>query len=77
MARKKFLFANSVDGADALGIYFSLIQTARAHNIEPGSYLSAIFKTISKCKSFDDYEDLLPWNFLKKNLGSDQASLVV
>jgi|TARA_B100002049_G_C16060748_1_gene367934 transposase len=76
MARKNFLFANSVEGADALGIYFSMIQTARAHNVEPGSYLAATFKAIPRCKSFDDYEDLLPWNFAKKNLGSDQAILV-
>ena len=49
-----------------LGIYFYLIQTARSHNIEPGAYLSAIFKAIPRCKSFDDYEGLLPWNFVKK-----------
>ena len=76
MARKNFLFANSVEGAEALGIYFSLIQTARAHNIEPGAYLAAIFKAIPRCKSFDDYEDLLPWNFAKKDQISDQANLV-
>ena len=76
MARKNFLFANSVEGADALGIYFSMIQTARAHNVEPGSYLAATFKAIPRCKSFDDYEDLLPWNFSKKDQISDQANLV-
>ena len=76
MARKNFLFVNSVEGADALDIYFSLIQTARAHNIELGVYLAAIFKAIPRCKSFDDYEDLRPWNFAKKNQISDQANLV-
>ncbi len=74
MARKNFLFANSVEGAEALGIYFSLIQSARAHNIEPGSYLETIFKAIPHCNSFDDYEALLPWN-LAENQESDSSSL--
>ena len=62
MARKNFLFAYSVEGAEALGIYFTLIQSARAHGIEPERYLTTIFKEIPLCKSIEDYEKLLPWN---------------
>ncbi len=62
MARKNFLFAYSVEGAEALGIYFSIIQSSRAHGIEPEKYLTTIFKEIPLCKSIKDYEKLLPWN---------------
>ncbi len=44
MARKNVLFSYSVEGAEALGIYFSVIQSARAHHLEPESYLTAVFK---------------------------------
>ena len=70
MARKNFLFSCSVEGAEALAIYFSLIQTARNHGIEPCAYLTAIFKAIPTCKSFDDFEQLLPWNYQKKQTSS-------
>ena len=56
------LFAYSVEGAEALGIYFTLIQSARAHGIEPERYLTTIFKEIPLYKSIEDYEQLLPWN---------------
>ncbi|MFT5083053.1 MAG: transposase [Lentisphaeria bacterium] len=32
IARKNFMFANSVDGANALCLHFSLIRTAKRHN---------------------------------------------
>ena len=62
IARKNFLFAYSVEGVDALGIYFTMIQSARAHKVEPEKYLTIIFKEIPLCKSYEDYEALLPWN---------------
>jgi transposase len=77
MARKNFLFAYSVEGAEALGIYFSMIQSARAHGIEPEEYLTEIFKEIPLCKSIEDYEKLLPWNIKhrlnKKIQGTENA----
>jgi len=35
MARKNFLFASSQQGADALGVHFSLILTAEHHGLNP------------------------------------------
>jgi len=66
MARKNFLFSYSVEGAEALGIYFSVIQSARVHGLEPESYLTAVFKAIPLCKTYEDYAALLPWNYAKK-----------
>jgi len=65
MARKNVLFSYSVEGAEALGIYFSVIQSARAHDLEPESYLTAVFKAIPLCKTYEDYAALLPWNDAK------------
>ena len=70
MARKNFLFSCSVEGAEALATYFSLIQTARNHGVEPCAYLAHIFKAIPTCKSFDDFEQLLPWVYQKKQTSS-------
>ena len=67
MARKNFLFSYSVEGAHALATYFSLIQTAKAHNIEPCAYLTTVFKEIPTCYSFEDYEIILPWNVAKRS----------
>ena len=62
MARKNFLFASSVDGAKALCVHLSLIQTSLAHNFDPYAYYMEIFKKIPHCKTLEDYEKLLPWN---------------
>ncbi len=48
-----------------MGINFSVIKSARAHNLEPESYLTAGFKTIPLCKTYEDYAALLPWNYAK------------
>jgi len=63
MARKNFLFAATPAGADSLAVHFSLIITAKQHGLDPMAYYTAIFKRIPLCKSFDDFEKLLPWNF--------------
>lgn len=62
IARKNFMFANSINGAHALCMHFSLIRTARLHKLNPYTYLVAVFKKIPHCESLEDYEQLLPWN---------------
>jgi transposase len=63
IARKNFMFAATPAGADSLAVHFSLIVTAKHHGLDPMAYYTAIFKQIPFCKTFDDYEKLLPWNF--------------
>ncbi|MCP4049328.1 MAG: IS66 family transposase, partial [bacterium] len=63
MARKNFLFACTQAGADSLGVHFTLILTAKAHRLNPADYYMYILKQIPFCKSFEDYNRLLPWNF--------------
>jgi transposase len=62
IARKNFLFSNSMDGADALCMHFGLIRTAKLHGLDPYRYYAKLLKSIPYCKSVDDYENLLPWN---------------
>jgi transposase len=62
IARKNFMFATTQAGADALGIHFTLIISAKHHGLDPMAYYTFILKEIPLCKTFDDYEKLLPWN---------------
>ena len=65
IGRKNFMFADSMDGAHALCLHFSLIRTAIAHHLNPYEYYVMILKRIPYCKIVEDYEKLLPWNINK------------
>ena len=62
IARKNFLFASSVDGAEALCMHMSFIRTAKQHGHDPYRYYVKLLKSIPHCKTVEDYEKLLPWN---------------
>ena len=62
IARKNFLFADTVAGADAICVHMTLIQTALLHGFDPFHYYVAIMKAIPYCETVEDYEKLLPWN---------------
>lgn len=65
IARKNFLFASSVEGANALCMHLSFIRTAKLHGHDPYHYYVKLLKNIPHCKTVDDYEKLLPWNMTK------------
>jgi transposase len=62
IARKNFMFADSMDGAHALCLHLSFVRTALKHTLDPFQYYVAIMKKIPSCKTVEDYEALLPWN---------------
>ena len=62
IARKNFLFALTPEGADSLGVHFSLLLTAKIHKLNPYDYYVNMLKKIPYCKNFEDYKKLLPWN---------------
>ena len=66
IARKNFLFADSVDGAKALCMHMGFILTAKLHGHDPYHYYVRLLKSIPYCNSVEDYEALLPWN-MKSN----------
>ena len=62
VGRKNWLFANSQKGADASALLYSLIETAKANELNSFLYLATIFKRLPSCQTLEDYEALLPWN---------------
>lgn len=65
LTEKNWLFAASTEGAKASANLYSLVETAKANNIEPSAYLKAIFTLLPQAKTVEDVEALLPWNINK------------
>ncbi|MCF6319979.1 MAG: transposase [Proteobacteria bacterium] len=63
VGRKNWLFANTPTGAHASANLYSIIETAKAHGINPQQYLTHIFKQLPLVETVEDYEKILPWNF--------------
>lgn len=63
IGRKNWLFSNSQAGAKASANLYSLIETAKANQIEPYAYLKYVFTELPKVQSVEDVEKLLPWGF--------------
>ena len=68
IARKNFLFATTIEGADALSVHFSLIISGKRHGLDPMAYYRYILEQVPLCESLDDYEKLLPWNIDKLSI---------
>jgi len=62
IGRKAWLFADTPKGAHASGVFYSLIETAKANGIEPYTYLYHIFKELPYAETIEKVEALLPWN---------------
>lgn len=62
VGRKNWLFAATVGGANASANLYSLVETAKANDLEPSEYLKTIFTLLPQAKTIDDIEALLPWN---------------
>jgi transposase len=60
--RKNWLFANSVAGAEAAAVIYSLIQTCHYQKIESYNYLRYVLTHIQKCTTIEQLEALLPFN---------------
>jgi transposase len=67
MGRKAWLFADSVDGAHAAAIIYSLIETSKHHDVEPYFWLRYVLNQLPLCTTLDEFEALLPFN-IDKNL---------
>ena len=60
IGRKNWLFSDTVHGAEASANLYSLIQTARANNLEPYGYLRHLFTELPKATTAAEIERLLP-----------------
>ncbi len=61
IGRKNWLFSNSQAGAKASANLYSLVETAKANQLNPYEYLTHIFKQLPNAQNIDDIEVLLPW----------------
>lgn len=61
VARKNFLFADTVAGAHASANLYSLVESAKANGIDPYRYLTWLFQRLPLATTVDDYDALLPW----------------
>ena len=61
IGRKNWLFANSPAGAKASANLYSLIQTAKANNLNPYEYLKQVFTQLPNTHTIEEIEALLPW----------------
>jgi hypothetical protein len=57
----RWLFADTVAGANASANLYSLLQTCQVNRIDGYRYLRALFIALPKAQTADDYAALLPW----------------
>jgi Transposase and inactivated derivatives len=61
--RKVWLFAQSEAGAKATALWYSLVETAKANELEPYWYLRKVFEEMPVyLRDGKPVDDLLPWN---------------
>ena len=65
-SRNSWLFSDTVAGAKASAIVYSLVLTCRACNVEPYAYLHHVLTEMPQRASDADISDLLPFNFAKR-----------
>ena len=62
LGRRNWLFADTVSGARASAHMYSLVQTARANDLEPYAYLRRLFTELPAAQTVEQIEALLPWS---------------
>ena len=62
VGRKAWLFSDTPKGAKASAVHYSLIETAKANNLEPYAYFNEVLKYLPYAETVDYLEKLLPWN---------------
>jgi len=62
--RRNWLFADTVSGAKASAHLYSLVQTARANELEPYAYLRRLFAELPAAQTLEQIEALLPFRSL-------------
>lgn len=64
LGRKNWLFSNTPKGANASAIIYSIIETAKANNLQIEKYLTYIMNYIANVKTKDkkSLETIMPWS---------------
>ncbi|SHI06177.1 transposase domain-containing protein, partial [Sporanaerobacter acetigenes] len=64
IGRKNFLFSKSPKGAQASAVVYSIIETAKANNLNPFYYLTYLFEKLPNIDldNLEELDNLLPWS---------------
>lgn len=68
LGRKNWLFSGSPRGAHASAFIYSLIETAKANNLDPYWYLYYLFEKLPFVKKQEEYRALLPYHIDRATL---------
>lgn len=60
VGRRNWLFCNTVNGANASAIVYSIIESAKANGLKPFEYLEFLFETMPNT-TIGSLDSLLPW----------------
>ena len=63
LGRRNWLFSATPKGATASAWLYSLIESAKANDIEPYRYLQEVFTQLPQAHTLEEVEALLPWRF--------------
>jgi len=70
IGRKNWLFSASVKGVKSSANLYSLIETAKANDLEPYAYLRYLFAELPKAETVEAIEMLVPGNMKKEQIGN-------
>ena len=70
IGRKNWLFSDSLAGVKASANLYSLIETAKANELEPYAYLRYLYTHLPRAASVEDIEALLPGNIDPQHLST-------
>ena len=76
IGRNNWLFSDTVEGARASANLYSLIETVKAHGVEPYRYLRHVFKELPRAQSLEEIEQLLPLHVDKEQINNGWAKKV-
>ena len=65
VGRKNWMFSTSVEGAKASAVVYSLVETAKANNLNPRDYLKVLLESLPVMEVHQDpaaADQLLPWS---------------
>ena len=65
VARKNWLFSDSVEGAKANAVYYSLIESAKINNLNIYKYITYLLETLPQYDNLNDegiLQHFLPWS---------------
>lgn len=65
VGRKNWLFSDTPKGADSSAIVYTLVETAKANDVEPYAYLLRVLSLLpylGRSPSNAELDELLPWH---------------